>query len=48
MRGCRFYNPAPTMTKTQGARMAKGVVRAAGASALSLMLWGCNVQEPPV
>ena len=27
--------------------MAKGVVRAAGASALSMMLWGCNVQEPP-
>jgi outer membrane protein TolC len=27
--------------------MVKGVVKAAGAGALSMMLWGCNVQEPP-
>jgi outer membrane protein TolC len=34
-------------TKTQGARMAKGVVTAASASVVSMLMWGCQVQEPP-
>ena len=36
------------MTNKQGAEMAKRAAVVAGTSLLSMAMWGCNVQEPPV